>query len=155
MILSYFSAAICFILCAGQMASIALAWSRCKSVSTYVNPPTAAPGVTLVQTLKGWNLTSEPRCDPVLSLTTRIGARNDANGHLRGLCCCPVYARDRVSALGGMARVPRSFLALIIRDLTAPVLWCAAWAGSGFRWRGSMLSTSLGKAKRELMTKHP
>ncbi len=48
-------------------------------------------------------------------------------------------------ALAALARWPvsgRSLLAWMLRDAMLPVLWCAAWTGSGFVWRGTSMTAT-------------
>jgi ceramide glucosyltransferase len=48
-------------------------------------------------------------------------------------------------ALAALARWPlsgRSLPAWMLRDALLPVLWCAAWTGSGFVWRGTPMTAT-------------
>jgi ceramide glucosyltransferase len=52
------------------------------------------------------------------------------------------------SRAGWPAR-PRDLFAALLRDLMIPAVWVAGWAGSGFTWRGTVLSAQSGDGGHE------
>jgi ceramide glucosyltransferase len=98
---------------------------------------------------------------PTLAFALSLG---DADLAITRAAICAAFAiawfapEIALARWAGWPLSPRALLALILRDLTMPVLWCAAWAGSDFSWRGSMLDTSAVKTSRKrpnLSARHP
>jgi ceramide glucosyltransferase len=51
----------------------------------------------------------------------------------------PEYA---LAAVAGWPRGLADLAAWVTRDALLPVLWCAAWRGNSFEWRGNAMSAA-------------
>ncbi len=71
----------------------------------------------------------------------------DAHGWSIAACLSVLFiawygAEAGLAALAGWPLSLKSIAAWVLRDLSMPALWCAAWAGDGFTWHGAQLSAS-------------
>lgn len=55
----------------------------------------------------------------------------------------PEYA---LAAAAGWPRAPADLAAWVTRDALLPLLWCAAWRGNSFEWRGNAMTAAEVKA---------
>jgi ceramide glucosyltransferase len=47
-----------------------------------------------------------------------------------------------LASAGDWPRAPADLAAWITRDAMLPALWCAAWAGNSFEWRGNAMTAA-------------
>lgn len=54
---------------------------------------------------------------------------------------CWYGAEWALARAAGWPATPRDVVAWLLRDAVLPALWCAAWAGNGFVWRGTPMTS--------------